>query len=1117
VNRWSRIVPDHAWLVIALSIGMTLWAAAQFVDLRSGEVVMRIDASVDRLLPENDASREFYDRCRLLFGSDETIVVAIVTDDVFRSDKLATIARLTRRFEEIPGVHHVLSLANAVNIKGVEDDLEIAPFMRGVPRDPRSLAALRSEVMGNPIYAGNLVSRDARATALILHFGEMTNQAFRLARIDERIEAIADEERGDSEIWITGGPHIRAVGARILLAEALTIPVTMIAVLGGVLALAFRTIRGVVLPLVTIAAAVTWTLGISIGLGYELNLVTSIVPALLTTLGLSYSVHVVSAYVESSTIEGRHPDSGVGTVAQDARIQVAGALNRVAMPVGITALTTVVGFASLCVSPLGAVREFGVLAVIGVCAATLASLTLTPAVLSLLPVARRKDSRFERASPFERFVDHAANFDVSWRRSIFVVFAGLFVVAIFGAMQLKVGTQQIDKFRPDAPVRVHFEEINEHLEGANLIYAVIESATEEGLKTPENLREIEALQLWLEKQPEIGGTTSLVDYVKLVNRGFHGNDPTRFAIPETKRMTSQLLFFGGSDELESFVDSRFRVASIKIRTTVMGSDEITALATRIENRFLELPEDLDGTLTGTSIVLSRTLDSIIRGQAQSLALALGFIYLVLAALFVSFRIALVALIPNVLPVAMFFGALGWSGIRLDPATSLIAPMVLGIAIDDTIHYFTRFVRDSRLMGDERRATVSALRYVGRPVTYTSVALCLGFGMLNMSELQSNADLGSLAAFALGVAWLSDFTLTPALCVRLRVATIWDLLRLDLGPSPHTTIQLFRGMSATQSRVVALMATLVEVSAGRRLFNAGEGADAIYLVIHGSLHESALDGTGRIDLAVHHRGGMLGEVGVRAEQRIADVDVLEDTRLLRLTVESVEALDRQNPKIAMLLHRNLNEFLAHRMSMVTTQTLVQTGMPLESPKPNRTALESKAQILDAAFYSPSAKAVLKQWHDGVVSSGSSAAEALIEEDEFANRLLDAGVDHDTLTALTLVPLVEVAWADGRMDDEEKVAVMEGARVVGFEPGSPSFRVLEMWLENPPTRVLTEAWQDYIRAACQVLSVESCIHLEASIIGRARDVAEAAGGVLGFGTVSRVEARVLARLAEAFKTK
>jgi hypothetical protein len=242
--------------------------------------------------------------------------------------------------------------------------------------------------------------------------------------------------------------------------------------------------------------------------------------------------------------------------------------------------------------------------------------------------------------------------------------------------------------------------------------------------------------------------------------------------------------------------------------------------------------------------------------------------------------------------------------------------VLGIAVDDTIHYFARFIEDAKRLGSERLATEWALRAVGRPVTTTALGLCAGFLVLNLSEFRTQAELGNLAAATLAFGWLCDLTLTPALCVGLRIVTLWELLALDLGAGPERTIGLFRGLSSAQARIVALMGTLVPVRAGERLWRAGDPADALYLVIDGKLRASVARGGAAHELAVHGRGDVIGEVGLVRHARSADVDVVEDGRILRFGEESFAQLSRRYPRIAATVLRNLSEVLAGRLVRLT---------------------------------------------------------------------------------------------------------------------------------------------------------------------------------------------------------
>jgi len=482
--------------------------------------------------------------------------------------------------------------------------------------------------------------------------------------------------------------------------------------------------------------------------------------------------------------------------------------------------------------------------------------------------------------------------------------------------QIQVSTETITNFSESSEVRTGFEVINSKLGGANAFYIVVEGNHRDVFKEPANLEVLKDLQKWLVSQPEIGGTISLADYLMLINQAFHENDPAFNSIPESKRLITQLLFLSSNDDLDRIVDSRYRTTNIIVRSKVMNSEKMAVLVERINERLKTFPEHLKPVVTGNPILIAETLTDIITGQAASVGIALIIVYGILSIMFMSSRIGLVALLPNLLPVAVYFGSLGFFGVSLNPSTSLIAPMVLGIAIDDTIHYFSRFNGEVRRHADDNKATLLAMKSVGRPVTFTSIGLCLGFLVLMTSELRMQVHVGLMASYALAIAWLSDFLLTPALCASVRFTTLWDALTLDLGENPQESIPLLKGLRNSQARIVALMAKVSKVPAGQRIINKGETGSEMYVVIDGELRTTITSNGETIEVATHGRGDVIGETGLFHEERSADVDAVTDCRLLRLTQSNLDRLSRRYPFIATRVFRNINKILAARLSKTT---------------------------------------------------------------------------------------------------------------------------------------------------------------------------------------------------------
>jgi len=712
---------------------------------------------------------------------------------------------------------------------------------------------------------------------------------------------VAREEAAGTPVWISGIPYATARLSDLLLRElALLLPATLL-VLCAVLAVAFRTVTGVLLPIATVSLALIWTLGVLAWLGLRLDLVTTVLPPLVVTVGFAYAMHVVAEF--GARQESAPPGGRTG------RLAIAlGAIDEVGVPVLLAGLTTGVGFASLALSPIVAIRRFGLFAMLGVGFAVLAALTFTPAVLAL---GRGRAVRAPRSGDWiDRLAEALARLALTRRRLVIAGACAVTVLSLLAARRIEVATEFVGNLDPEAPLRADFEAVNQRLGGANLIQIPVTGEAPEAFLEPANLRALESLQAWLAQQPEVGGTVSLVDTVKLLNQALHDGDPAAYAVPETRRQVGQLLLFGASEETRRLVDAQHQTANVVVRSTVGDSRSVALLVQRIRERLAALPAGLHGEPTGNVVLLGESIDDLSRGQWTSLIVAFAAIYLCLAALFTSWWVGLLALFPNAVPIALYYGALGVTGIPLNPWTSLIGSIALGIAADDTIHFMARFNTEARRLADERRALLASLRAVLRPVTFTLLGLCLGFSVLAFSELRSQAQFGLLAAATLALGWAADVTVTPALCAGVRVVTLWDVLTLDLGADPQHQIPLFDGMSRRQARIFALVATVRRLAAGELLMRAGDAAQHAYVVLDGRLRASR-DG-GAVALFEYGRGDVVGEIGLFSARRAADVHVVEDARLVRFDVGDLERLRRRYPRTAALVYRNLNRVQSRRM-------------------------------------------------------------------------------------------------------------------------------------------------------------------------------------------------------------
>ena len=915
-----RISIRRPWTVVIAVLALTLCFASFIADPISGRVRLRIDPSFDAILPDDDANRVFYEWVKDEFGDDQSLIIAMVVDDVFRLENLEKVFRISERLEEAEGVDYVTSLVTANHVRAVGDRVETRPFMEEVPTSQAEAEQLRAEVLGNPVYAGNLVSLDSRATAFVVYVDDTPEQDFGSQGLDLRMLEIAQEAAGEAEILISGTASMRAENSRTLRADLLSMLPTVIVIMGVIAFVSFRTPRGVSIPLLTILISTIWTMGLMAALDIPLNLVTTIIPILLLTVGFAYSVHVIADYYRALRED---PDEAPrdGPVAR--------ALQHVATPVLLTVLTTVVGFLSLTLSRFPTVREFGFVSVFGVTVTAFLTLTLAPAILQLLgPPRGQADAATSTQSGPDResaWFEAIGRFSVTHRSALLMAGAVLAALSVWGLSRIIVDTHLITNFPVDHPVRTHFEAINEHLEGGRPFRIAFRSDREEAFVDPVSLRAIESFQRWLDEQPEIGGTTSFADYVKLLNRAFHNDDPAQLRIPDDRNLIKQLLIFGETDDLEDYVNSTYDNTLIRVRSKGRTTREVGLLADRIEERMAELPGDVRGGVTGNTVVLAKSIDAIANGQIQSLSIAMLFIYAIFVILFASPRMGFLALVPNVLPILVFFGVLGLTGVPLNATTGLVACIVLGIAVDDTIHFMTRFNVEARQRTDEKEGAVAALMDIGRPVTVTTIGLCLGFLVFTTGDLRNQAEFGVLAAFVLAIAWLVDITITPALCSGMRIVTLWDLLTYDLGENFQESIPIFRGLSKAQARVVAVTTRVETHPARTRLCRAGDVGDALYVVIDGELRVSIAAPDGRIiEIDRARRGDVVGEIALYHGKRTADVVTESDVRLLRLDKENLARLRRRYPRIGAQVSWNLSEILADRLATATRREMELEG-------------------------------------------------------------------------------------------------------------------------------------------------------------------------------------------------
>lgn len=760
--RFPRGVVAHPRGVGAAFVVLSLLALAALVRPVPLGLRLEIDPSTEPLLPRGDPARALHREATLRFGDDQVYVVALECEEVFEPGCLRELEAVEAEIARLDGVREVTTLHSATSFDYVaaEDWIEVRPFIDEVPREPAGLAALRARALGDPVYHRTLVSADARVAAIDVRLREMSDAELVASDLDGRIESILAARRTEHVRYrISGRPHFKTVVYRGMTRDlAVLIPLAVLAI-GGVLVAFHGSVRGAVLPLANGLLAVLWTFGVMAAVGRPLSLLTVLIGPTLLAVGSVYGLHVVARYDEE--VAG----------AADGQEAAERTLTAMRRPLAIAALTTALGFGALLVSDVPAVRELGVFAVFGTAAIALVALAGVPAALALFPLRGPRSGLAARASGALERALVAAAVVVTRRAGVaLVAFAVAAGVAVAAIGSIEIDTDYLSYFDPDAPVRRDFDAINDALSGAVPLYVVVETGQPGALREPGMLRALESLQQRIERVEGVGRALSFLEPLRMLNRAFHSGDPREERIPDTRREIAELLFMIPKSDLGRYATLDHATANVVARTGEVGSAAIRRVVRDIESAVSQthFPQEVEVVITGNALLLARSADGVARAQPLSVGLAalgiLGFVTVGLG----SWRLGLLAMVPNVVPVLLFFGLLGLGAAPLSLPTSLIGCIALGIAIDDTVHLLVRYREERAAGADPELAVRQCMRKVGRPVAITSLMLSAAFLTIALSEFATLREFGLLTAATMGLCLVTDLVLLPALLLRARV-------------------------------------------------------------------------------------------------------------------------------------------------------------------------------------------------------------------------------------------------------------------------------------------------------------------------------------------------------------
>jgi predicted RND superfamily exporter protein len=583
------------------------------------------------------------------------------------------------------------------------------------------------------------------------------------------------------------------------------------------------------------------------------------------------------------------------------------------------------------VNRIAMIQEFALFSCFGMISLLAIVLTFLPAVLSLLPISPRKQNEeIDTPSLFQRYIDRVVELNLKHQKMTLSLIGILVVICLIGIFRIRVETNPIGYFKQSTEVRRNFNDIYRHLSGSFPLNVSMENPEADYFEDPAHLADIVRLQAYLQKLPGVDKTVSFADYLKLVHYALNKFEQPYYVLPqegfEVRMAINNFATLLGEDMLTRFMSSDFSKTNILLLTHISSSREFLQVREKImahvQNTF---SKDLTWDVTGLGMTIAVSSQLLTDGQIKSLSITMVLVFGIMFALFLSFKVGLIAVIPNIFPIIVNFGIMGWFGIELSMVTSLIASIAIGLAVDDTIHYLVRYNREFKTDLDEKRAIRDTLTHVGKPITFTTITICVGFSVLLFSGFKPTAIFGAMLVITSLSALVGDLILLPSLIQHVEVVTLWDLLRLKLGKEPPEGIPLFKGLSSTQVHYVIMAGSLTNIDAGDVLFHKGDPSDSMYVIISGSMDvvDPVIDpNTGEnfsrpILINQLKTGDILGEMGfLRSVPRSATVIATEPVELLKINRKMIRRLQWLYPPTAYKFFFNLMTLICDRLDRLT---------------------------------------------------------------------------------------------------------------------------------------------------------------------------------------------------------
>lgn len=736
----------HQKTVLGVLVALTLlfgWFAAH----------VKYDNSLETYFFEDDIKE--YDQFLDQFGSDEIIAIAFHADEIFTVENIALIDTISRQVEELPHVNRVLSLTTVQIAYGDKEFAYFETLIEEIPPSPEQLRTIKQRALSDPFIPNIMLSSSAQNTAIVAEVEHIKGEFDYKVELISKVRAIVAEqaERTGIEFHIAGTSIIDDAVFRYNQRDQTVFSPIMIAFMLLVVAVIFRRLTWVGLPILIVVLTIVWTYGFLEILGYKINIISAIISPLLMAVAIADSIHFMTDYLQEAAKGGKTKNEYLRTT-----------FLHIITPCFMTSITTVFGLLSLLSSNLTPIRQFGLVGSGGVAFAFVITVLLSPIILSKIALPKQIVHQRLHRGVTAKMLDWMGTWQTKKAIAILVITVAAFLVMVPQLRQLQIGTNSLDYLRNEDPIRKQLEWVDATIGGSASLEFFLETGRENALKDPALLRQIDEFQQYLQGIDGITGVYAVTDLVKALNRAYNEGAEEYFAIPESSAAIAQyLLLVEGTTDLEELVSDDYARARISARVTWAKSSNVAYDMPDIEEEGRRIfGEDVQIRPTGLIELMHKMESYLLSSQLKSFALAFFVIFIAMVIMLRSFRIGVLAIIPNFMPVVFIIALMPVLNIPLDVGTVMIAGVALGLIVDDTIHFLARFKRELTAAKDTQEAIARALTHTSRPIIYTSVILGFGILVLAFASFKPVVNFGLLLSVVIFLALLFDLLVLPAI-------------------------------------------------------------------------------------------------------------------------------------------------------------------------------------------------------------------------------------------------------------------------------------------------------------------------------------------------------------------